>query len=126
MVKYLIWTFSLAYIIQIGAAYFYNNTNRSIGQLVVAAMMFIPVLGVLLSGARLKDMGWKPQIRKNIKTILIMLMLVKSNTNALKAIMPPMKRIAKYCLKTQKDCHKPDLNVLMDTCTKIILMGMSI
>lgn len=71
VVKYLIWTFSLAYIIQIGAAYFYNNTNRSIGQLVVAAMMFIPVLGVLLSGARLKDMGWKPQIRKNIKTILI-------------------------------------------------------
>ena len=37
VVKYLIWTFSLAYIIQIGAAYLYNNTNRTIGQLVVAA-----------------------------------------------------------------------------------------
>ena len=60
------------------------------------------------------------------KTILIMLMLVKSNTNALKAIMLPMKTIVKYCLKTQKDCHKPDLNVLMDSCTMIILMGMSI
>ena len=71
VVKYLIWTFSLAYFIQIVAAYLYNNTNRLIGQLVVAAMMFIPTLGVLLSGANLKDMGWKPQIRKNIKTILI-------------------------------------------------------
>lgn len=71
VVKYLIWTFSIAYIIQIGAAYLYNNANRPIGQLVVAAMMFIPALGVLLSGAKLKDMGWKPQIRKNIRTILI-------------------------------------------------------
>ena len=71
VVKYLIWTFSLAYIIQIGAAYFYNQANRAVGQLVVAAMMFIPTLGVLLSGARLKGMGWKPQIRKNRKNILI-------------------------------------------------------
>ena len=71
VIKFLLWTFSLAYIIQIGAAYLYNNVNRLIGQLTVAGMMFIPALGVLLSGAGLKDMGWKPQIRKNIKPILI-------------------------------------------------------
>ncbi len=71
VIKFLLWTFSLAYIIQIGAAYLYNNVNRLIGQLTVAGMMFIPALGVLLSGAGLKDIGWKPQIRKNIKTILI-------------------------------------------------------
>jgi membrane protease YdiL (CAAX protease family) len=34
-------------------------------------MMFVPALGVLLAGANLKDMGWKPRIRKNIKTILV-------------------------------------------------------
>ena len=71
VIKFLLWTFSLAYIIQIGAAYLYNNVNRLIGQLTVAGMMFIPALGVLLSGAGLKDIGWKPQIRKNIKPILI-------------------------------------------------------
>ena len=71
VVKYLIWTFSLAYLIQIGAAYLYNNVNRSIGQLVVAAMMFVPALGVLLAGGNLKDIGWKMQIRKKMRPILI-------------------------------------------------------
>ena len=70
VVKYLIWTFVLAYIIQICAASLYRS-NRSVGQLVLAAMMFVPALGVLLSGAKFKGMGWKPQIKKNIKPILI-------------------------------------------------------
>ena len=71
VMKYLVWTFLIAYIIQIGAAYLYNNVNKSIGQLVIAAVMFVPALCVLLSGAKLKGMGWKLQIRKNIGTILI-------------------------------------------------------
>ena len=69
--KYLVWTFALAYIIQIGAAYLYNHVNTTIGQMAIAAMMFVPALGVLLSGAKLSGMGWKPQIRKNIKMLLI-------------------------------------------------------
>jgi membrane protease YdiL (CAAX protease family) len=40
------------------------------GQLVLAAMMFVPTLGVFLSGAGISGMGWKPQIRKNIRVIL--------------------------------------------------------
>ena len=71
VVKFLIWTFAIAYIIQVGAAYLYNNVNKTAGQLVTAAMMFVPTLGVVLAGAKLKGMGWKPEIRKNIKTILI-------------------------------------------------------
>ena len=70
VVKYLVWTFALAYVVQICAAPLYRS-NRPIGQLVLAAMMFVPTLGVLLSGATLKDMGWKPQIKRNFKTILI-------------------------------------------------------
>ncbi|MBQ4045861.1 MAG: CPBP family intramembrane metalloprotease [Lachnospiraceae bacterium] len=70
VIKYLAWTFVLAYIIQIGSASLYKS-NRQAGQLVLAAMMFVPTLGVILSGARLKEMGWKPQIRKNIRTYLI-------------------------------------------------------
>ena len=71
VVKYLAFTFVVAYAIQFGAAYLYNNGNAMIGQLVVAAMMFVPLLGVLVSGAGLRGLGWKPQIRKNIKSILI-------------------------------------------------------
>ena len=70
VITYLAWAFGLAYIIQIGAAYLYNNGNAAAGQLVVAAMMFVPAVSVLLSGARYKGMGWKPQIRKNLKFIL--------------------------------------------------------
>ena len=69
MVIYLIFTFGLAYIIQICAASLYEK-NRVIGQLVTAAMMFVPALGAVLSGAKLKEMGWKPQIRKNIRIFL--------------------------------------------------------
>ncbi len=71
VIKYLVWTFALAYLIQIGAAYLYHSGNTMIGQLVIAAMMFVPALGVLLSGAGFRGMGWRPQIRRNIRTILI-------------------------------------------------------
>ena len=82
VIKYLVWTFALAYIIQIGSASLYKS-NRQVGQLVLAAMMFVPALGVILSraslkgmgvilsGADLKEMGWKPQIKKNFRTYLI-------------------------------------------------------
>ena len=70
VVKYLVWTFALAYILQICVAPAYTN-NRLAGQLLMSVMMFVPAFAVLLSGARLKGMGWKPQIRKNIRTILV-------------------------------------------------------
>ncbi len=43
VVKYLIWTFVLAYIIQFGAALIYNGGNTMICQSQIAAMMIIPV-----------------------------------------------------------------------------------
>ena len=67
--RYLIFTFGAAYLIQFLAAPLYRS-NRSAAQLVLAAMMFVPAFGVLLSGADLKGMGWKPRIRKNIRPIL--------------------------------------------------------
>ena len=60
----------MAYLIQIAASFVYLRVNRMVGLLIVALSMFAPTCGVLLSGAKLKDMGWKPQFKKNIKTIL--------------------------------------------------------
>ena len=71
VVKYLVWTFGLAYAIQVGVWALFSSGNVIAGQLVMAAMMFMPTLGVVLSGAGMAGLGWKPQIRKNIKTILI-------------------------------------------------------
>ena len=63
-VKYLLWTFGLAYLVQFGAAFLWIHVNRTAGQLVTAAMMFVPALGVFLAGGDLKGIGWKPGIRK--------------------------------------------------------------
>ena len=71
VIKYLIWTFILAYAVQFAAAHVYNGGNKTAATFIIAAMMFVPALGALLSGTGLRDMGWKPRIRKNIKTILI-------------------------------------------------------
>ena len=71
IVKYLVSTFGIAWIIQIGV-YFLSKTNlASMYQLILAVMMFVPMLGVVISGAKIKDMGFKPKIKKNIKYILI-------------------------------------------------------
>ena len=40
VIRYLLWTFGIAYIIQIAAAIVYLHVNLTIGQLIIAAMMF--------------------------------------------------------------------------------------
>ena len=70
VVKYLAWTFGLAWAIQFAVAPLYR-TNQALGQLVLAAMMFVPALGAWLAGGKLAGLGWKPQIRKNLRPILI-------------------------------------------------------
>ena len=70
VIRYLLWTFGLAYLIQFAAGYVYNSINPMIGQLIVAAMMFVPTLGVLLAGGKLRGMGWNPRIKQNLRPIL--------------------------------------------------------
>lgn len=70
VLKYLAWTFAIAWALQFAAAPLYR-TNRALGQLVLAAMMFVPALGVLLAGGRFSGMGWKPQLRRNLRPIMI-------------------------------------------------------
>ena len=71
VIKYLIVTFGVAYAIQIVVWLLYSNGYTMVGQCVMAVMMFIPMLGTVLSGYKLKGMGWKPNIKQNWKTILI-------------------------------------------------------
>ena len=71
VVKFLLWTFGLAYLIQLGAAFVANSGNLMLGRLIIAGMMFVPTLGVLLAGGSLRGMGWNPQLRRNWKSFLI-------------------------------------------------------
>ena len=69
--KYLLYTFAIAWIIQLGASWVVHHVSLTAGRMIIAAMMFVPLLGTVLSGCSLKEMGWKPQIRRNVKLILI-------------------------------------------------------
>ena len=69
--KYLIWTFLIAWIMQVVAAVLYWKGLAEFGQLLVAIVMFVPLLGVLLAGHTLSGMGWKPRLKGKIKMLLI-------------------------------------------------------
>ena len=68
--KYLIWVFALAYAIQVGAAFIANSGHLVLGRVIIAGMMFVPMLSVLLAGGSLRGMGWDPQLKRNWKLLL--------------------------------------------------------
>ena len=69
-IKYLAWTFLIAWIMQVGVAVLYRNGIAIVWQLIMEIMMFVPLLGVILSGQSLSGMGWKPCLRGKIKSLL--------------------------------------------------------
>lgn len=69
-VKYLFWTFLIAWIMQVIVALLTWNGLAVIGQLLMAVMMFVPMVSVPLSGQKLSAMGWKPRIKGNVRTLL--------------------------------------------------------
>ena len=69
--KYLIWTFLIAWIMQVAAAVLYWKGLAVFGKLLIAIMMFVPLIGVLLSGRTLSGMGWKPRLKGKNKLLFI-------------------------------------------------------
>lgn len=69
-IKYLAWTFLIAWVMQVAVAVLYRNGIVIVGQLLMGIMMFVPLFGVLLSGQSLSGMGWKPCLKGKIKLFL--------------------------------------------------------
>lgn len=73
--RYLLWTFGIAWLMQAVVAFLYRGglsvIGRMMAQMLMALMMFVPMLGVLLSGNRLAGMGWKPHIKGRVKLFLV-------------------------------------------------------
>ncbi len=67
--RYLLWTFSTAWILQIIASIFANRGNQLIFSLVMSLTMYMPFLGTVLAKIPLRGMGWKPKIRGNLRYI---------------------------------------------------------
>lgn len=70
-IKFLFWSFLIAWVLQIIAAVLSWNGLAMAGRLMIAVCMFAPMLGVPLSGQKLAGMGWKPRLKGNIKVLLL-------------------------------------------------------
>lgn len=70
LMKYLRWVFIIAWTMQVAVWMLYQNGGRSEGQLLMAVMMYVPLIAVLISGEKLNGMGWKPKLKGNIGTLL--------------------------------------------------------
>ncbi|WP_408071651.1 lysostaphin resistance A-like protein [Butyrivibrio sp. JL13D10] len=68
--KYLRWVFIIAWVMQVAVWMLYQNGGRAPGQLLMAVMMYAPLVAVLISGVKLKGMGWKPKLKGNIGLLL--------------------------------------------------------
>lgn len=78
--KYLGWTFGLGWGIQVVVWLISRNAVvddptrslllSSVAQAIMSAMMFVPMISVLLSGEKLKGMGWKPWVKGNVGSLL--------------------------------------------------------
>ena len=67
---YLLFTFIVAYAMQVAIYCLYKSGTAFVYQYFMSAMMFVPFFGALVSGYSFKNIGWKPVFKGNIKTIL--------------------------------------------------------
>ena len=69
--KYLVWAFGGAWILQIAAGLLFQNGYRIGYSALLSLSMFAPLLAAVVSGYGLRQLGWKPQFRKNHRWLLI-------------------------------------------------------
>ncbi len=68
---YLVWTFSVAWILQVIASYFAWQGNQLAFTGILAIVMFAPLLGALLAKAPLRNIGWVPKFKEHTKTTVL-------------------------------------------------------
>lgn len=69
-VKYIIWTFAIAWVLQVIASVMSWRGNQIAFTMILAVCMYAPFAGTLLAGIPLRGMGWKPKFKGNIKNIV--------------------------------------------------------
>ena len=68
-IRYLLWTFPTAWILQVIASIFSNQGNQLVFTLLLSLCMYMPFFGAVLAKIPLRDMGWKPKFRGNLRFI---------------------------------------------------------
>lgn len=65
--RYYMYAFGIAWIVQIGLSLSISKIGVTGFRLGLIAVMYIPFLAVFLAGYSIRDLGWRPNIRKNWK-----------------------------------------------------------
>lgn len=68
---YLVWTFSVAWVLQVIASYFAWQGNQLAFTGILSVVMFAPLLGALLSKAPLRNIGWLPRFKEHTKDTIL-------------------------------------------------------
>lgn len=71
LVRYLIWTFAIAWVFQIIGSIFSLQGNSIMFTLILSVSMFAPFLGTVLAKIPLRGMGFKPKLKGNLKYIAL-------------------------------------------------------
>lgn len=68
---YIIWTFSIAWILQVIASIFARQGNQMVFSMILAVSMFAPLAGAALAKAPLRNIGWLPKFKENTKNTIL-------------------------------------------------------
>ena len=71
VIIYLLFAFALGWAIQVGVYFLTKGGSTILPTIIMALMMFVPLLGVLIARRSLSGMGWKPKAKKFILPALI-------------------------------------------------------
>lgn len=71
--RYMVVAFGLAWILEIVGSVFSNNGNTMVFRLFLAVAMYMPFLGVLITGIPLRGMGWVPHLKGKIRYLFFAL-----------------------------------------------------
>lgn len=66
LTEYLLWSFGAAWILQIIAGLLFRQGNRTAYSALLSLAMFTPLLAAAVTRPGLRQLGWKPCIKKNI------------------------------------------------------------
>lgn len=69
--KFLLWTFVIGWLLQVAASYFVYQGIALAYTASLSLAMFSPLLGVLLAGIPLRELGWRIRVRGNVKWLLM-------------------------------------------------------
>lgn len=79
LIKYLFFTFIVSWLMMMVACYF-SYINKSVYEILKIVILFVPMLGAIISGLKFEEMELKPKFKKNLKFYILAWLLPQGLT----------------------------------------------